>query len=63
MRMIRCWMTQTYRINNNKCEFERNDIVNEYSTTKRLRAGSLKFTDWYSGQVVNIFNPCKGVVN
>ena len=61
MRTIKCWMTHGYRINNNKCEFQKYDIINKKlfnHITKTHSFGSkAPFTDYYINEIVKIFTP------
>lgn len=66
MRFIRCWMSQGLRIDNDHCEFRRNDTFNIDKFTGSLhmksKGGSTPFSDWYANEIKNIFTPCSDLI-
>ena len=68
MRLLKCWITQGFRINNNKCEFKRNDEINKYlfsninKTNTRNKKG-VKWSKWYGEQVSILYSPCNDLID
>ena len=66
IRLIRCWMSQGIRIDNEHCEFGRNDMLNMESFSEINKSaswgGSTAFSEWYANQIVLLFNPCADLV-
>ena len=66
MRMIRCWMTEGLRIDNSRCEIERDDPLNiemfPNINKTNSKVGSSTFSKWYSGKIKKMFNPCFDLV-
>ena len=66
MRMIRCWMSEGLRIDNDQCEFRRNDTFNVHKFTEsavmKSKGGATPFSDWYANEIANIFTPCSDLI-
>eukprot|EP01084_Bolivina_argentea_P018092 33725_1 len=65
MRMLKCWITQGFRINNNQCEFQRDDVINKYlfnNLKKTNSRGKARFSDSYITGIKKIFTPCTQLV-
>lgn len=63
-RLIRCWMSQGLRIDNEHCEIQRDDPSNIAMFGEREKGKSkhssttLPFSDWFAEQIKAVFNPC-----
>ena len=69
IRIIKCWMTQGFRMNNDKCEYERDDIINQQLfgeiREKPYKANSKstsKYSQWYIDEIKQIFDPCTNLI-
>ena len=54
IRTIKCWMTQGYRINNDECEFERDDPYNQDYFGEANKSNSKAVgvvSDWYINEI------------
>jgi len=62
MRMIRCWMSEGLRIQNEHCEIQRDDPLNiemfPVINKTNSKVGSSTFSNWYSQKIRKMFNPC-----
>ena len=66
MRLIRCWMSQGMRIDNQHCEFERYDPFNVLKfwkiNTIKSKGDEIPFSEWYSDEINKLFMPCYEMV-
>ena len=65
IRTLKCWMTQGYRLDNNKCEYERDHPLNQQyfgEVRKANSRGKGELSDWYKDQIVGIFGPCTSLI-
>ena len=66
MRLIRCWMSQGMRIDNEHCEFQRDDPFNikafNKTTSSKSKGGDVVFSEWYVNAINKLFMPCYEMV-
>ena len=65
MRLLKCWITKGFRINNNKCEYKRNDKENKklfYQIKKTNSKAKIGYSSWYKQEIINIFTPCTQIL-
>ena len=66
MRLIRCWMSQGMRIDNEHCEFQRDDPFNikafNKTTSSKSKGGDVAFSEWYVNAINKLFMPCYEMV-
>ena len=65
IRTLKCWMTQGWRLGNDKCEYERDDVLNEEwfrIINKSSSKGRGKLPEWYKDEIVDIFSPCTNLI-